>query len=204
MNTSLSHVGLITYESMKILRYFILLAAIMPCNCMAGQVMHLTETESPLNKPKNFVLLYSIDGAVKECKELAVSNDWYCIHVNIEGVDLTDAWEKHLVKVKDPRCRRYEEEARYFSYSDGRIYGPMTHYTDGSVSGEYMYFSLKTKLPMIINDTLYHSYRKKKKAVRQFKYTQYSIEKIEGSQAVRLYGRKAKNGVIFIRIIQEN
>lgn len=189
---------------MKVLRSFILLAAIMPCNCLVGQVMHLTETQPPLNKPDNFVLFYSIDGAVKECKELAASNDWYSTHCNIEGIDLTDAWKKHLVKMNDTRCKKYEEEARYFSYSDGRIYGPMSHYSDGGVSGEYKYISLKTKLPMVINNTIYNSYRKKKKAVRQFKYTQYSIEKIEGFQAVRLYGRKAKNGVIFIRIIQEN
>jgi len=188
---------------MKKLRIIILLATIMSSSGLFGQILHLDELQPPL-KSDNFILLYSIDGAVKECKELAASNDWWRTHGDIEGVDLTDAWNKHLVKMKNPRFRKHEEEIRYLSFSDGRHYGPKSNYSDGSVSGEYNYISLKTKLPMIINDVQYNSYRKKKKAVRQFKYTQYSIEKMDAPEAEQLYGRKAKNGVILIRIIQED
>lgn len=152
-------------------------------------------------RPDGFKVFYDIDGLVIDAKEIAASVLYCECFTNIEGVDLDEAYNHKKIKFIKIKRHYYEDDIEYLSSSDGRTYDLYGNYLNEDGSGsQYIYWKLKTKIPMIVDDTAYYSGKKKKQAVRKYKYNSLSVSKMESGQAKKKYGRKGKYGVLIVNV----
>ena len=152
-------------------------------------------------KPDGFKVFYDIDGLVIDAKEIAAS-DHYCeCFTNIEGIDLDEAYYHKRIKFVRIKHRYKEDDIEYLSSSDGRKYDLHGNYLNEDGTGSrYIYWKFKTKIPMVVNDTVYYSSKKKKQAVRRYKYNSLSVLKMDSNEAKKCYGRKGKYGAIVVKV----
>ncbi len=151
--------------------------------------------------PEGLVVFYDIDGIVINCETIASSNNYCVVHTNIEGLDLNDAY-KHG-KVKYVRIRRHynPDDMAYLSYSDEKKYDIHGYYYDNDKKERhFIYHKFKTRLPIIINDTIYYHYSQKHDAVRKYKYNDLSVNLLEPSKAKIMYGRRARYGALIVNV----
>ena len=100
-------------------------------------------------------------------------------------------------KLKHVRTKVYSKESkediRYLSICDSKNYG--WRFSD---SVPIVRFRFKTKLPLVLNDTVYFRYKEKRKAVRRYNYNDLLIVVLDPDKAQKRYGRRARNGAIVV------
>ena len=151
---------------------------------------------------EGLIVFYDIDGLVRNCIERASSPNYCEIHTNnIDGVNFDYTYKKGKFRVLKTGLHYDSNDMEYLSYSDGRKYDIHGVYQDDDGNERhFIYFKFKTKLPMVVNDTIYFSRKAKKDAVRRYKYNKLSFNLLEPSKALLLYGRKGRFGAIIVNI----
>jgi len=147
--------------------------------------------------PKDLVVFYDIDGVILNDKKKAASRD-YC------KLDPKDIYEMNLEYLAKKRKIRYvskkvyskesKEDIRYLSVCDSKKYGWKSN--DSVIP--IVLFRIKTKLPLVLNDTVYYRYKKKKEAVRKYNYNNLLLDILDSDSATKRYGRRARNGVAVV------
>lgn len=147
--------------------------------------------------PKDLVVFYNIDGVILNDRKKAASRD-YC------KLDPKDIYGKDLYYLVKRRKLRYvskkiyskesKEEIRYLSACDSKNYGWRSN--DSVIP--IVCFTIKTKLPLVLNDTVYYRYKNKKEAVRKYNYNNLTVDILDPDKAQERYGRRARNGIIVV------
>lgn len=152
--------------------------------------------------PKNLVLFYDIDGVILNDKKKATSCDYCKINPeDICGMDIEYLFKKKKLRhvITKVNSKESKEVIRYLSDCDSKIYG--WNFNDTVVP--IVCFRIKTKLPLVLNDTIYYRYKEKKKAVRRYNYNNLFVEIIGSDMAKKKYGWRARNGIIYVNALSK-
>lgn len=190
------------------MRYLLIIISIfVGINCAKGQDTIKNEMLTSLNdytckpRPDGLLVFYDIDGLIIEAKEIAASKQYCECYTNIEGIDLYDAYKHGKIKYIKPKRHYLEYDIRYLASSDGRTYDLFGKYIEtNGLESQYIYWKFKTKMPMVVNDTIYYSVRDKKKAVRRYKYIDLAVSMMDSNEAEKKYGRKGKYGALIVSV----
>ena len=151
--------------------------------------------------PKNLVVFYGIDGIVLNDKKKAALRDYCKIDPNdICGMNLEYLFKKRKMRyvIKKAYSKESKEDIRYLSDCDSKNY---VWSSSDSVDSIFpvVYFRIKTKLPLVLNDTVYCRYKEKKKAVRRYNYNNLIVDMLDPDKAKTKYGKRARNGSIVVK-----
>lgn len=185
-------------------RYILLLIFLFSCSfflfgddSIKSQTVTLDYTTcAPI--PDGLIVFYDIDGLVINCKKIAASPNYCRIQTTIEGIDFSDVFKKR--KIRYIKNKHYSsDDINYLIFCDKKKYTPHgKYYDEDNVEKRYMYIKFKSKLPIIIDNNIYYSYKKKKEAIRRYNYNDLTVYLLEPDIAKQSYGSRAKYGALIV------